>query len=757
MLRLGNLVSRDKFFGIVLNRYASLAHPCRQLFIPSSKIKRQQKLSDGKGNLKNKRKAAGEKSRLRSKQGNVPTSAPADLSSLRSLSQELSSYIRYNSNPDTDTAEFDHDLAFNQIYEEISSIQTPQQPQLQALPHDIKLELPEEIRDRLGLIIDFSSFDGRADSYDWNMVLSQLSQSGGFTNLNVTSINNFIKLIPSKQLVDLIPVIEQMFREADLEVPYKTEWRFFKALCVGSKLPDSQIERLEYYFNKFLQEKGDKIDFFETMTFAYVKNYNMRKVEALLKEMQSKEMVISNQIFKAILRGYIHYEKNFQKALETFDGMKFLSEKTQPDSRDYEEIIKACVSEGQLEKGMDFYQEALDKKLGVEQGVFVALARGCSISKKYSSKSWEFLFKIYDHGWKPDLATYEAMLFIFAQEGEVNLTRALFYKMLQTGSVTPKALSYLMKSYSRYNSAVTGTKSKLNTGGERDRFFRRNILESVDFQQGTVDEFPFLPLKNLSSKELVFAEAQAVWKYISTHKPDFASPYFVSSFLSTALNHASSLNEFSNKFEECTYLDTTGLRTRQVVDDSSSSSSSSIEEGPFEKGNQEVSSPAHISALSDTTQQQQQQPHNFVKIPRNTASYLIALRAAVKHKDYEFAKSILEERGTYRKTSQFQELPAEERKKLDFQFACAMVDCFTKLGILHDALAIALSSEGTFNWTMKELRKLMKATLVLGDRKTEDAIKGIVARTRARTGSGIMKDDYLKAQAKLNRGVVYAH
>ena len=40
----------------------------------------------------------------------------------------------------------------------------------------------------------------------------------------------------------------------------------------------------------------------------------------------------------------------------------------------------------------------------------------------------ELLFQVYDHGWVPNLQTYEHMLYIAARDGDVELTRALFIK-----------------------------------------------------------------------------------------------------------------------------------------------------------------------------------------------------------------------------------------------------------------------------------------------------------------------------------------
>lgn len=125
-----------------------------------------------------------------------------------------------------------------------------------------------------------------------------------------------------------------------------------------------------------------------------------------------------------------------------------------------------------LEGALDLYQEMLDNGMPLNQNILASLARGCCKSKRFATKSWEFIFKIYDHGWLPNLQTYESMLNISAFEGTLDLTRALFLKMIQTNSVTSKAVLYLMMSYSKYMNGEVTKRSFIELD-ERGRIFKQ--------------------------------------------------------------------------------------------------------------------------------------------------------------------------------------------------------------------------------------------------------------------------------------------
>ena len=130
------------------------------------------------------------------------------------------------------------------------------------------------------------------------------------------------------------------------------------------------------------------------------------------------------------------------------------------------------------------------------------------------------------------------------------------------------------------------------------------------------------------------------------------------------------------------------------------------------------------------------------KISRTSLSYVIALKAAARFKNYKFAQRIWSERGTFRKTSNFKDLSRSTKDALDFQFANAMVSCLTKMNLLDDTLAILLSTEYQFKWTWKELRELYQAASDIDHSDACKSIRGIAKRAQINYEGKIRRKDF---------------
>ena len=614
--------------------------------------------------------------------------ARKELHELRELTAEVSLKSR-EIVPEEDLS----DSTTDQVYEAIQN---------QALLSDskqkqTKLFFPPEINDRLGLASNYLVPTDNVDTRPrWPLVLSQLELSGGFKDLDATTIQSFVKTIPSSDLKKLIPKLMQMYKDAGVEITPKVEFLFFKALATGGTVSAKEVETMETYFEKLLQKNDHKADYYETMICAYVKTRNMKKVEKLLNTMQLKNMEITRSIFTSILQGYIYYVKDHEKAWETFNAMKFLSKKTQPNERNYTDMVFSFVKNNKLEGALDLYQEMLDNNIPLNQNVLATLARGCCKSKRFAMKSWDFIFKIYDYGWLPNLQTYESMLNVTAFEGSLDLTRALFLKMIQTNSVTSKAVLYLMMSYSKYSIGGVSKHSSIDLD-ERGRIFKQKVMQDVDFTE-QLNGFPFLPLIVLPNNDAVLAEATAIISFMKDFQPWLLTPQLVTSFLNTCTN-LGTMEGFLRHYEALTCSEVQGApRT-------------------------------HTVSVIEAADKAEATSH---KILRDTPIYIAALKAAAKFKNYEFTKTIIEERGLFRKTKIFQSMPQNRQYQTDFDFARALVECFKEMKLLKDALSVVLLSEERFPWSWKELGGLAGAALSIEDLQMMDEIKRVIRNNRNR-------------------------
>ncbi|KAI5956992.1 CCM1 [Candida jiufengensis] len=638
-----------------------------------------------------------------------------DLKSLRSLSSVISN--RINGIAQTPDEKLDPKLT-DLIYDDLdlANRSNSGNTEVSTVFKKDAIELPEEITTRMGLAGTYLIPSDGTTTPNWNLIVSQLQLGGGFSNLSSSTVHKFIKSIPIRDLKYLIPILQKMCSSANIELQNKTNLLFFKSLAIGGRLSEVEMELMENYFEKFASLNELKLDVYETMICAYTKFGNMNKVEQLLKEMKLNKLEISRSILTSILQGYIFYEKDFNKALETFDAMKFLSTTTQPNSRTYTDMIIACVMNKKIEKALDLYQEMLDHRLKINQNTLAALAKGCSKSKQFSSKSWDFIFNIYDQGISPNLQTIECMLNISGLEGDVDLSRALFQKLAESGSITSKSIVFLMMSYSNYSPTKKVNKIMEN---DRGRLFRENMIEKVDFF-ALQNDFPFLPVKHLSSDQLVLAESSALITFIVEFRPELISYQLVSCFLNIILN-LGTFDQFKTTYNKTTFP-ILEKQPRQISTDII------IEEADSKFDHQVINN--DIPHQIKDNDNQLNFNNQATKLPRDTIIHIIALRAAAKFKNYEFADEIILERGQYRKSSNFKSLNKKEQTKSDFEFSKALVNFYIKLNMLNDALAIVLSSEDRFQWSWKELGGLVGAALKIDDFKMAEDVKTVLRKSK---------------------------
>ncbi|EMG48063.1 CCM1 Mitochondrial group I intron splicing factor CCM1 [Candida maltosa Xu316] len=727
----------------------------RCLFVPSSSITNRPKrklkpFTEPKLKPKPKPRSTEEQPQPKPSAVDIKLQSKAkhSLKGLRSLSREISHYISPDALTTTikpgikDLPPIDIEDTSDDIFNQINNSGTKELEKPKPPP---SLMFPEQINQRLGLVSDMliqpngkTNLPQEIKNNNWNMLLIQLDQTGGFKGLTQKDITHFIRKIPLKNLKSLIPHLEKMHHDAGLTIHYNVYYLFTRALTTGGRISDLQLKMVERYFDEISKQTELKIDHYETMVYAYVKNNNMTKVDDVLKIMKDKDIPISKSIYTAVFQGYSFYQKNHDKALEVFDAMKFFSKETSPDENVYTDVIISCVANRQLEKGLDLYQEFQDNNLKVNQRILSALAKGCSRSRQYKFDAWNYIFQIYDYGWAPTLQTYEHMLYISATDGDVELTRALFYKLLESNSVSGQAFISLMLSYSKYIPPSRRTEPFLASLTDKGRLFRQGILNGVDFTK-PVQEFPFLPFQTIPDTKFILAESSAVWAHAIIKYPQFVRQHqVVTSYLTVALE-LGEFEEFKDRFDASTYLNTEGIPKAREVEiiepDQENDTTDEVKQQDSSSSNELIKSPIfkHLEpALVD----------NRFKAARDSFIYNIAIRAAGRFKKYEFAQDILKERGQYRKSNNFKRLTPKEQEREDFQFASYLVECWTNMNLLEDAYAVVLSSVERFPWSWKQLGVLSRAAMKLGSLSLVESLKNVVRFSQEKNHGKIKYIDF---------------
>lgn len=599
------------------------------------------------------------------------------------------------------------------------------------------IEIPDAILERLGLGIKYLV---SKDHQNWRMVMQHLKANGGFGGLSQKDVRKFVYAIPRKDLIFVFQDIEECLTEANMPVSPKIVNTYLKALVQGNTISQARLKLLETYVEGLRAQSSKSVlsrDTYEILIEAYGKAKDMQKMDAIIVEMRSRGLAPTANVYSNVLTTCVYKNKDHKQAVQLFELMKFLAGSMAPGAREYQDIIVSYIIHDDVEKALDVYQDMLGNRLEPTQSVLVALARGCMRRTLLKQKAWDFIFEIYRRGWKPTVQTLEYMLYLAAVDGDLALARALYQQLSLTGSCSPRSFGFLMLAYSKFDTTRDGTAQiPAILLLEEGRDFRVKILDGTDLVPDLSDPrkaTPFLPKQVLTSTAEVMAEASAIITHALVTELTFINTQNVNTFLDISARYGT-FGEFKQAFEEFTYLDASGIPKTRIIE----------EEIPeiVELSEHETKVELHPSITKSPLLVQIGDMLNRHKVKRDSVTYVIALKAAARHSNYEFSQTIWQERGNFRKSDEFRQLTPAERDKQDFRFAAAMVSCLTDLKLLEDALAVVVSTEYQFKWTWNELRSLQAAASVIRHDKITSTINGITKRAQITFEGKIRRKDY---------------
>lgn len=611
------------------------------------------------------------------------------------------------------------------------------------------LTIPQPIVEKLGLSVKYLISE---KNQNWPMVLHQLEEAGGFDGVSSSDVRTFIKSIPKLSLNrDLIHSIEKMMDKASIPKTSKFVDLFIEGLSYGGSVSNETMKEIESYMDYLKgisKNKKGKLprSTYELVIKALGKNNNLAKINELLSDMKLANLSPSKETFSNVLTCCVYKAKDHKQAVEIFDSMKFMSVKTKPTTRNYQDIIVSYINNDNIEKALDLYQEMLQTHVDVNQKILVALARGCTHRPELKLKSWEFMFEIYNLGWEPALETFEMILLLAANDGDVALSRALYFKLNETKSITARAFSYLMLSYSKFRESLELPTITFN---EKGQLFRKRLLNDVQLDTSTSINpqfrIPFLPIVELTRSSEVLAESSAFWAHTLMFNQWMINDSNTDIYLKIALEHGK-LEDFINRFENATGLDESGIpQTREIIVEDPEVAVEEPNEGvPVSETDSAEITVADTNMTSSPLLNSLIESKNIIKIPRSTKLYITALSAAGKFQSYDFGQQIWNERGLFRKSTRFTSLERKVKDLEDFQFAASMVSALTKMGMLSDALAIVMSTEYQFRWSRNELAELYHTASEIGDENIVQTVNGISSRSLIKWEGKIRRKDYKK-------------
>lgn len=601
-------------------------------------------------------------------------------------------------------------------------------------------EIPASIEEKLGLAVKYLV---SRENQNWSLVLHQLLEAGGVAGVPERDIRKMVYAIPKKQLRHVFPQIEALLAQANIATSPKIINAYLRSVIGGATVSPEDLALVEKYAEQIrASSRKNKLprETFELLVETYGKASDITLMNRIIKEMKEAGLQTSSTVYSNVLSTCVYKSRDHKQAVQLFDLMKFLAGSMAPSTREYQDVIVSYVNNDDIEKALDLYQEMLSNNIAMNQNIMVALARGCISREQLKFKAWDFIFEIYKCNWVPTVPTLEYMLYLASKDGDLALARALYQQLNISKATSGRSFSFLLLAYAKSSVSRSSDNYKplAITASETGQNFRRNILELADFSLRTddpVQAVPFLPVLTLSTAEELLAELSAIMAHTLMVHPEYVQTSSVNTFMSVAAS-VGLLDSFKDRFEQFSYLDRTGVPATRTVEPEVGEMLDSLEsledDSPKEKN----------STKSPVLERVAQSLKNTFKVPRNTFSYIVALKAASKLKDYNFAQTIWSERGTYRTSENFRKLPQDERDKLDFSFASSMVNTLTELNLLEDALAILISTEYQFKWTWKELRALYGAAVEVGHDNITRTIRGVVKRAQVTHEGKIRRKDY---------------
>lgn len=470
-----------------------------------------------------------------------------------------------------------------------------------------------------------------------------------------------------------------------------------------------------------------------------------------------------------------------ERAWNTFDTMKFLSTSHKPDIFTYNLMLHICDRQKNYSKAIDLFYEMEDQKMSPNHSTFTIIAKTLASSSADNIVSegnsdslkllgWKFINKMF---YQEDFHSIASMMALAAYDGDVALCRALFFKFtmnefisnrdqqtdqgkLWAKSIKPVLFNYLLTAYSRFKPG----KTPLILGWPDGVQMRRTVLNSVDYTgklNDTYNNLPFLPLLNLTSIEQVLAESNALWKFIlsngnfkktGTELSESLTPEILSkiatesttfdqfkfnilsiigdwkiknmnnsifnhiclvSYLSIPLrlNNADEFwdrldtytfkeSEFDDKVLEL-YYQKKLLEPKQIIGKEDDS-------GEISTNYQTDINIAYLTSIRH-------------KILYESSTFELSMKGATKFGNLERAKQEWIDRGKFRKTAHYIQLPKTKKSHLDAEFAKTMVNFFVSQRKYDEAMSIVLTSKKYIRWEYGMIKNLMKGLESIEDRR----------------------------------------
>lgn len=603
----------------------------------------------------------------------------------------------------------------------------------------IKNDIPELVSNRLGLAYEYLLMRG-----DWKMIIESLEKNGGFNGLTCSDIKHFLEKIPPLEFLKCINKIEQLIKNSGIEKNNALLETILNLLTLNNDINDEVLNLVKYYINK-IKERTKKKKLtricYEFLIKAYGKARKIKEMNEIIKEMKDANMQLSHSTYKNLLLIYVYKIKDHDQSVKIFDAMIFLSDKTKPDTFDYQTIILSYILNNFVEKALDLYEEMITQRIQINKWILLSLAKGCISKSNFKVRGWDFFVKAMNLNQKIDPLFFETLIFMASKDGDINFSRSLFnfnYKNLK--NLNNSFLS-LLHSYYCFGFEINVNDPPLTiNSNEKTKLLRKTFLENF-IKESTETLVPFLPNNNLKIKKNVYTEFKIIWKFVTDKHSQLLSRNAIEYLLKIIINYGT-YDEFIMNLTKYTFFDVDDSpKTRLCFENT---------EGNINFNSQQKIDTIEINRLENELSLIQK-TH---KIRRDSSFYCITLKAASKFRNYDFAQKMWVERGLYRKSKYYQSLSDEIKEENDFNFAVSMINFYSEMDLHDDAVLLIKKTSDRFNWSWKELRTLYDKANETLNTQVVTFIKNLVRDNQLKFKGKMTNIEFKKSIEKKKRNIL---
>jgi len=380
--------------------------------------------------------------------------------------------------------------------------------------------------------------------------------------------------------------------------------------------------------------------------------------------------------------------------------MKLKSRATAPDTHTFALMLHACALEGESERALNLFRDMTDRmKLKPTKETYHALIHALAVRRDYYQEVWRYATEMQQEGFRMDRRVLGTLIQACGKRGDLTRARMLIRHMLGSGKedIIPNSATYqcLFRAYANAEVVKKCVKFAEDDPLETPMPYvgpdTRLMKQEESFKEDTL---PFSQNTILNDPLEVIGEARRVMRWLCAVKPHLVDTQLMNAFLDVYAG--SKAHHFGLK--KLYFRAFTDPKESDYIE-STTSGAEAEDLTPEPNANANADAPATTTAATDTntradidtepdrsTDEGSPEQLTFQKrVPRNLYTFQIALNSAYRNLDLSFAWDIYNHRIKYLQTEQYSRYRESERKRLDVQAECSLINTLARCGMLGEA------------------------------------------------------------------------